>query len=243
MHERKDRSKGKKYFFLECPLNIPSQECYDNIGKVDGTHYGQYYRSIFRQDILSEGYRANTMDKKDLSKPKQERLASTVCELLVWTIPAGKPKLRQCTDFLEELESEGIMELPAKQVQRKKASAPKRKVAFDTSEITGDLRDFEPIRLKISHKGEENRRWRAYVDQYHMLGYQREFGSQMRYFIQAGGRDMGCLQFSASAWALEARDKWIEWGTADSKADTGRLAEGILLCAGIAGDFCGTGIF
>ena len=155
--------------------------------------------------------------RKTYPSLSRKELASTVCELLVWTTPAGKPKLRQCTDFLEELESEGIMELPAKQVQRKKASAPKRKVAFDTSEITGDLRDFEPIRLKISHKGEENRRWRAYVDQYHMLGYQREFGSQMRYFIQSGGRDMGCLQFSASAWALEARDKWIGWSTADRK--------------------------
>jgi hypothetical protein len=44
-----------------------------------------------------------------------------------------------------------------------------------------------------------------------MLGYKRAYGAQIRYFIRSGNDDLGCLQFSASAWALAPRDKWIGW--------------------------------
>jgi hypothetical protein len=30
-------------------------------------------------------------------------------------------------------------------------------------------------------------------------------------------KELGCIQFSASAWALEERDKWIGWNIEDRK--------------------------
>jgi hypothetical protein len=50
-----------------------------------------------------------------------------------------------------------------------------------------------------------------------MLGYKNVFGSQLHYFIKSGDKELGCLQFSASAWALEHRDRWIGWSIQDKK--------------------------
>jgi len=48
-----------------------------------------------------------------------------------------------------------------------------------------------------------------------MLGYKRTFGSRLFYFIISGDTELGCIQFSASSWALKERDKWIGWTKED----------------------------
>lgn len=50
-----------------------------------------------------------------------------------------------------------------------------------------------------------------------MLGYKKVFGSQLHYFIKSGDTELGCMQFSASSWALEQREKWIGWNVYDRK--------------------------
>ncbi|MGI6449374.1 MAG: Druantia anti-phage system protein DruA [Desulfitobacteriia bacterium] len=61
------------------------------------------------------------------------------------------------------------------------------------------------------------KRWRSYVNQYHMLGDKWVFGSRLHYFVKSGDKELGCLQFSASAWSLEDRDQWIGWTKEDRK--------------------------
>ena len=41
-------------------------------------------------------------------------LAQTVCELLRWKRPTGSLKARECWEFLERLESQGLLKLPEK---------------------------------------------------------------------------------------------------------------------------------
>ena len=149
----------------------------------------------------------------------RNELASTICEFLNWTTPAGRVKLQQCTAFLEQLESEGIIQLPPKPARKPSIAKPVKvaKIDFDTSEITGDIKDIEPIHLVIARPGEDLGRWRCYVDQYHMLGFRRTFGSRLHYFIKSGETELGCMQFSASSWALAGRDKWIGWQVHDKQ--------------------------
>jgi hypothetical protein len=40
-------------------------------------------------------------------------LAKTICELLEWTRPSGTLKSRECLEFLEQLDTEGIIRLSA----------------------------------------------------------------------------------------------------------------------------------
>lgn len=143
-------------------------------------------------------------------------LASTICEFLEWTTPAGRAKRIQCVRFLEQLEKEGVLKLPLRTEYRKNKKIID-KIKFDTTEVTGDINSFKPIELVIARPGDDLKRWRSYVDQYHMLGYKKTFGSRLQYFVKSGNAELGCIQFSASSWALKDRDTWIDWEVEDKK--------------------------
>jgi len=147
----------------------------------------------------------------------RSELASTVCELLEWTTPAGQPKRIQCLKLFDLLEEEGITQFPPKRTGRYIGWRQLPQMQFDTKEIVGETRDYEPIVLEIARPGESMTRWRSYINQYHMIGDKNVFGSRLQYFVKSGDIELGCLQFSASAWALEERDKWIGWTKDDKK--------------------------
>jgi len=159
--------------------------------------------------------------RKTYPKLSRTELAKTICEFIGWTTPAGVAKRLQCMAFLEQLETEGILQLPPKTETRKKDKTKKETdldQAITFKEIHGEVRNIEPIQLSIVRPGKEMARWRAYINRYHMLQYKSVFGSRLQYFVKAGDTELGCLQFSASSWALAERDKWIGWTIDDRKA-------------------------
>ena len=155
----------------------------------------------------------------------QSELSATVCELIGWVQPNGKPKTVQCAAFLRILADEGMIDLPALNAVKQKAASTRKRAeseptdAVDTetipkpivsqpdiTEITGK------IRLDVVHPGEDLRRWREHMRLYHALGDPKVFGCQIRYSIKSeDGRELGCLLFSASSWTLGPRDEWIGW--------------------------------
>lgn len=122
--------------------------------------------------------------------------------------------------FLEELEEQGIIELPAVAQSSKKRSPWKSKVAqikIDTTEVAGELKNIGTIYLEIARAGKELPRWRKYVNEYHRLGDKNVLGARLAYFIKTEETILGCLQFSASSWALSSREKWIGWNAIEKK--------------------------
>lgn len=145
-------------------------------------------------------------------------LARTLCEFLEWTTPAGKVKTLQCLSFLEKLEEEGLLELPPLDTSKRRLRNSKLlDFQIDTTPITCELESIEPIHLEIARAGIDLKRWKYYVNAYHMLGSKTVFGSQLAYFIKSKETILGCLQFSASSWALSSRDSWIGWNIEDRK--------------------------
>jgi hypothetical protein len=157
--------------------------------------------------------------RKRFPQLSRNEYAATVCEALEWVTPAGRPKITPCLTMLEQLESEGILQLPVLQQHKKQTAAihERKHIPSVQEEINGKASQFEPIRLVIARPGEDLKRWRTYVDQYHMLGDKTVFGSRLQYFIKSRDTELGCLQFSASAWALHERDRWIGWNVDDRK--------------------------
>jgi hypothetical protein len=155
-------------------------------------------------------------------KLSQRELASTICELIGWTTPSGIPKSKTCNDFLRKLESEGEIRLPEVGRQgRNKAKGIKKYITedediswMDTSTVT----ECGTLTLAMARPGESLRRWRAYIRAFHMLGDATVHGNRICYTVKCEGRDIGCIQFSASAWALAARDELIGWTAADRQA-------------------------
>lgn len=83
-------------------------------------------------------------------------------------------------------------------------------------EVKGTVRDYAPIEVQPVSSKEKMRLWNEYVERYHTLGYSKPFGAHQRYFIEErDGRQLGCLLFASSAWALAERDQWIGWTERD----------------------------
>ena len=157
--------------------------------------------------------------RKKYPQLSRQELAATVCEFLGWITPAGRAKTPQCKLLLKTLEEAGHIELPAAIItsQRSTWNVKIPDFKMDTTPITGELKDLEPIHLEIARAGTELKRWRRYVNEYHMLGDKKVFGSRLAYFIKSRETILGCLQFSASSWALSSRDQWIGWTVEDRK--------------------------
>lgn len=154
-------------------------------------------------------------------KLSRKELAKTICENLDWVTPNGQYKIDSCQKLLEKFEAQGYISLPAK--QENKIHDNRDRISFGPRTeagqlVEGQITDFEPIDLEPVRNRADIRLWNEYVHRYHALGYKRPFGAHQRYFIiSKDNREhrLGCLLFSASAWALAARDEWIGWSKVD----------------------------
>jgi len=173
------------------------------------------------RNFTSEEIELIQWTRKKYPQLSRTELVRTICEFLGWTTPAGRPKRPQCTSFLELLEEEGLIKLPPIDVSRKRSALTLTptitEIQIDSTPITCDLKGIEPIHLEIARVGSDLKLWRHYVNEYHMLGDKKVFGSRLAYFIKSNETILGCLQFSASSWALSSRDEWIGWKAQDRK--------------------------
>jgi hypothetical protein len=142
-------------------------------------------------------------------------LANTICELWDWKRPRGGLKTVECRQFLEQLESRGLIVLPEGRSGRPPGvkTRVQRTESGEAREVfSGAVGELCPLKLgRVITKGQREQ-WYELVDRYHYLGYQVPFGAQVRYFIESrDGKRLGCLQFSSPAWKMAPRDRWIGW--------------------------------
>jgi hypothetical protein len=147
----------------------------------------------------------------------RNELANTVCELLGWQRANGGLKTIECRQFLEALDAQGIVGLPAVRACRpgkRAARSPGGALEGLPDEICATLADLGQVQLVQVVDAADRKRWCSYVDRYHYLGYRQAFGARIAYFIRAGGKELGCIQFSSAAWKMACRDQWIGWSDA-----------------------------
>ena len=151
----------------------------------------------------------------------QRELASTICELIGWVTPNGKPKYVQCMKFLRELEYEEQIKLPEVKLVQAKGKRMNTKVPLTNASNdfvdTSEIKECSVVSLEKIRPGKDLQRWRKYIRDYHVLGDPKVLGNQLRYMIKSEGRDLGCLLFSGSSWALEPRESWIGWTSEEKK--------------------------
>jgi len=150
--------------------------------------------------------------------PKLSRteLANTVCELFSWKRPTGRLKVVECRDFLECLDGNGVITLPARREQYRKRSrleVQRTQQGRAQETLSVPLEELKPLILSRVETKEQRSLWYEYIDRYHYLGYQQPFGAQLRYFVRSGRTEapLGCFQFSSPAWSMAERDRWIGW--------------------------------
>ena len=157
-------------------------------------------------------------------------LTQTVCELLRWKRPTGSLKARECWEFLERLESQGLLKLPEKRAWQPREHG--RGVARSPSDgepgpaLAGVVGEFQPFVLEEVRSPEQRRLYRELVGRHHYLGHAVPFGAHLRYLIYASRPEhvvVGCLQFSSPAWRMAVRDRWIGWDEAKRRKNLQRV--------------------
>jgi len=149
------------------------------------------------RNFTSEEIELIQWTRKRYPQLSRKELAVTICEFLGWTTPAGRAKRPQCASFLEKLEEAGLIKLPPLEVakQRSPMNSTITKFQIDTTPITGELKVLEPIHLEIARAGIDLKRWKHYVNEYHMLGDKHVFGSRLAYFIKSGEKSLAVFSF------------------------------------------------
>ena len=150
----------------------------------------------------------------------REELAATVCELLGWTRASGRLKARECREFLERLETVGVVTLPRKRIGRPvgaRTVVPVTVRGDIHASVTGTARDVAPLRIVRVTTTDERLLFRELVGRHHYLGHTVPFGAHLRYLVSASRPQpqvVACAQFSSAAWRMASRDAWIGWDDA-----------------------------
>lgn len=170
---------------------------------------------VFPEEVLDK-IRAAVESEPCISR---RALSLRVCEWLDWRDPRGKPKEMSCRAALLKLHRRGIVWLPepagegcsALRAHAKKGPLPEiTPVCCSVQELGGV--ELVPVRSRYSTL---SRLWKALMESYHYLGAGPLCGAQMRYLIRSGRYGLlGAVAFSASAWRVAARDRWIGWSDA-----------------------------
>src|SRR6266700_2165493 len=78
-------------------------------------------------------------------------IARTVCELLEWTRPNGRLKNHECRQLLEQLQTEGFLQLPA--VRKLGGRGPRRALGpascAESTPVTCSAGECEPLELVL----------------------------------------------------------------------------------------------
>lgn len=144
-------------------------------------------------------------------------LARTVCELLGWRRRNESLKARECREFLEKLDSRGLVSLPEKRAGRpvgRRTQVPMTERGEAGHPVRGTARDLGRLEIERVETEETRGLFRELVGRYHYLGHAVPFGAHLRYLIYAHLPErtvLGCIQYSSAAWRIAVRDQWIGW--------------------------------
>jgi hypothetical protein len=159
--------------------------------------------------------RIGTMLKE---KPHLSRraLSRRVCEWLNWRSANGRLKEMSCRVALGKLARAGVLELPPPRPQPPRRAAGMTEVPElpELAPVKARLSELGRIELVLvrSRHGRASRLWRVLMQRYHYLGAGPLCGAQLRYLVCSEHYGIvGAAAFSAAAWRVRARDRFIGW--------------------------------
>lgn len=127
----------------------------------------------------------------------RKELAYTICENLNWKNDVGNLKVDSCLVLLKKLETTGKVNLRPLQKRIHIKKEYREQFNFtNTININGAVDNFNPY-IELVKRKEENKKWNDFVQRYHYLGYKKNFGLHLKYYIRLEeiGDPIGCFSF------------------------------------------------
>lgn len=142
-------------------------------------------------------------------------LSVRVCEWLGWRGRNGRPKEMSCRVALLRLHRQKRIRLSSCRPKAIVFQGRKPKeISVDFPAVECTLKDLGVIEVVPIESGnrEHSSLWNTMMERYHYLGSGPLCGAQIRYLITSSRYGyVGGLSFSAAAWRVEPRDRWIGW--------------------------------
>jgi hypothetical protein len=142
-------------------------------------------------------------------------LSLQVCEWLGWNGRNGRPKEMSCRVALLRLHRRKQIKLSVSKAKETVFQTGKpREATVDFLAVEGTLTDLGGIEIVQIKSGDHMHSsiWNTMMERYHYLGAGPLCGAQIRYLIKSSSYGwLGGLSFSAAAWRVNARDRWIGW--------------------------------
>jgi len=151
----------------------------------------------------------------------RSKLSRELCRIWNWCGPNGQLKDISCRDLLRNLDAKGLIKLPPRlRNGRKAGSRDKVQVmAHDTTPVDVPIKDLLPLKVEVIQKsGPLLAEFKSLLVQYHYLGFDMTVGENMKYLVYSrDGVVLACLLFGSAAWSCAPRDNFIGWGAATRK--------------------------
>jgi hypothetical protein len=145
----------------------------------------------------------------------RRRLSEVLCREWDWRNGSGRLKDMATRTLLVKLDARGLIQLPARRRAPSNRMAARQvpRQLWDSTPITGNLRDLEPLTLReISTDSAARIRFSAALAEFHYLGYRGTVGENLQYAVtDKYGRLLACLLFGSAAWKCKPRDGFIGW--------------------------------
>lgn len=144
-------------------------------------------------------------------------LSRRVCRWLEWRRKNGQWKEMSCRVALLKLHRQGAIGLGSHTHARPGGGTKRRvlpDVVISSEPIFSDLRALGRVEVVAVGSSESKAAgvWQALMERHHYLGSGPLCGAQIRYLVKnERGQWLGALAFSAAAWRVAARDRWIGW--------------------------------
>ena len=142
------------------------------------------------------------------------KLSKELCEIWDWRGENGQIKDLSCRDVLRALDAAGKITLP-KQLQNAHAGGGADRVIklnHDSSPFNGFLSELKPLVVEVVTGKGKLMEFKSYIEQFHYLGYDRNIGENIKYFVYGqNSKPLACLMFGSAAWSCKPRDVYIGW--------------------------------
>lgn len=141
-------------------------------------------------------------------------LSRLVCERLNWRRDNGLIKEMSCRVALLRMQEDGLLQLPPPRNGNNNGKPYRCRTQLAEPEPllqVSSRKELGTLQLQLVTQHHESHRHNAYIDRYHYLGYQPLSGAQLRYFVRANQRIIALISFSAAAWTIKPRDRYIGW--------------------------------
>lgn len=144
----------------------------------------------------------------------RKAISKIICERLDWHQPNGRLKIVSCLEALRRMENLGILNLPPPNPRGgyhpiKLLSLKDVRFIPSSKEITGSVEGMGRIHFELVRYRDGEQLWRYLIQSYHYLGYRRDIGRYLKYFVYLGNELVALIGFADGVYHNHLRDRYL----------------------------------